>query len=127
MDTISLVIGWIYFAAWSISFYPQIYDNYKRKRYFTTLTIHASYYFNTLCFYFSVVGLNFDFLALNLVGFSLYGIFNIGLYAIPEIKVSVVSVYVHRRKLQNFVFCTRSLYPHFQYFRRNIQNGTLED
>ncbi|RZC35768.1 cystinosin -like [Asbolus verrucosus] len=65
LDTFSLVIGWIYFVAWSISFYPQIYINFKRR---------------------SVVGLNFDFLALNLVGFTLYGIFNLGLYFIPEIK-----------------------------------------
>lgn len=37
--------------------------------------------------FFSVVGLNFDFLALNIVGFSLYSIFNLGLYFIPEIEV----------------------------------------
>lgn len=65
LDTFSLAIGWIYFVAWSVSFYPQIYENYKRK---------------------SVVGLNFDFLALNLIGFALYSFFNIGLYAIPEIE-----------------------------------------
>ncbi|XP_044754921.1 cystinosin homolog [Coccinella septempunctata] len=65
LDTVSSVIGWIYFVAWSISFYPQIYTNFKRK---------------------SVVGLNFDFLALNLIGFTLYSIFNIGLYWFDEIK-----------------------------------------
>lgn len=64
--TISSVIGWLYFVAWSISFYPQIITNYKRK---------------------SVVGLNFDFLSLNIIGFVLYGVFNIGLYSIPEIQV----------------------------------------
>lgn len=69
--SISSVIGWIYFVAWSVSFYPQIYINYKRK---------------------SVVGLNFDFLALNIVGFLLYGIFNIGLYSIPEVQKE----YAHR-------------------------------
>ncbi|XP_058982710.1 cystinosin homolog [Musca domestica] len=61
----SLVFGWIYFVAWSISFYPQIYTNFRRK---------------------SVVGLNFDFIALNIVGFTLYSIFNCGLYWIPEIQ-----------------------------------------
>ena len=25
------VVGWIYFAAWSVSFYPQIYENWARK------------------------------------------------------------------------------------------------
>ncbi|XP_021926700.1 cystinosin homolog isoform X2 [Zootermopsis nevadensis] len=61
----SAVIGWIYFVAWSISFYPQIYENWKRK---------------------SVVGLNFDFLSLNIVGFVLYSLFNCGLYWITEIE-----------------------------------------
>lgn len=65
LDILSAVVGWVYFVAWSVSFYPQIYSNYRRK---------------------SVVGLNFDFQALNLLGFFLYSLFNIGLYAIPEVK-----------------------------------------
>ncbi|KAK6617603.1 hypothetical protein RUM44_005191 [Polyplax serrata] len=68
---VSDIMGWIYFAAWSISFYPQIYENWQRK---------------------SVVGLNFDFLALNFIGFLLYSAFNIGLYAVEPIKRSY-----HRR------------------------------
>ncbi|KFO74377.1 Cystinosin, partial [Cuculus canorus] len=59
------VIGWIYFLAWSISFYPQLFENWRRK---------------------SVVGLSFDFLALNLTGFIAYSVFNIGLFWIPLIK-----------------------------------------
>lgn len=39
-------------------------------------------------FVFSVVGLNFDFLALNLTGFIAYSVFNIGLFWIPSIKVT---------------------------------------
>ncbi|KAL6469287.1 hypothetical protein MHYP_G00228110 [Metynnis hypsauchen] len=62
---INQIIGWIYFLAWSISFYPQAYENWKRK---------------------SVVGLNFDFLALNLTGFIAYSVFNVGLFWIPYIK-----------------------------------------
>lgn len=57
--TVSSLVGWLYFAAWSISFYPQIISNCQRK---------------------SVVGLNFDFVALNIVGFTLYSLFNVGLY-----------------------------------------------
>ncbi|EFA10650.1 cystinosin homolog [Tribolium castaneum] len=72
LDTFSLVIGWIYFVAWSISFYPQIYVNFQRK---------------------SVVGLNFDFLALNIIGFTLYAVFNLGLYFIPEIKAEYSNRY----------------------------------
>lgn len=64
--TVSQIIGWVYFLAWSISFYPQIITNFQRK---------------------SVTGLNFDFLALNFLGFILYGIFNVGMYYVPEIQV----------------------------------------
>lgn len=56
---LSDICGWLYFAAWSVSFYPQIYLNWKRK---------------------SVIGLNFDFVALNILGFALYSLFNGGLY-----------------------------------------------
>uniref|UniRef100_A0A1A8S4L4 Cystinosis, nephropathic n=1 Tax=Nothobranchius rachovii TaxID=451742 RepID=A0A1A8S4L4_9TELE len=62
---VSEVIGWIYFVAWSVSFYPQAWENWRRK---------------------SVVGLNFDFLALNLTGFIAYSVFNVGLFWVPYIK-----------------------------------------
>ncbi|XP_031554468.1 cystinosin-like, partial [Actinia tenebrosa] len=62
---INAVIGWIYFVAWSVSFYPQVYLNWKRK---------------------SVVGLNFDFLAYNITGFLAYGLFNIGMFWIPTVE-----------------------------------------
>ena len=32
IDLFADVVGWIYFVAWSVSFYPQIYENFKRKR-----------------------------------------------------------------------------------------------
>ena len=57
------IVGWIYFVAWSISFYPQIWINFRRK---------------------SVVGLNFDFVALNIIGFLCYSIFNVCLYFLPS-------------------------------------------
>jgi cystinosin len=50
LDVLSVVVGWLYFAAWSISFYPQAILNYQRK---------------------SVTGLSFDFLLLNITGFVL--------------------------------------------------------
>ncbi|XP_008406377.1 cystinosin [Poecilia reticulata] len=65
LSVVAQVIGWIYFVAWSVSFYPQAWENWRRK---------------------SVVGLNFDFLALNLTGFIAYSVFNIGLFWIPYIK-----------------------------------------
>lgn len=66
----SSIIGWIYFVAWSFSFYPQIYTNYKRR---------------------SVTGLNFDFLALNVVGFALYSAYNLSLF----FSASIRSEYMH--------------------------------
>lgn len=30
---VCVVVGWIYFAAWSVSFYPQVYVNWRRKWY----------------------------------------------------------------------------------------------
>ena len=36
----------------------------------------------------SVIGLSFDFLGLNVVGFFLYSLFNVGLYWIPSIQVN---------------------------------------
>ena len=32
LEVLYQVIGWIAFAAWSFSFYPQVVLNYKRKR-----------------------------------------------------------------------------------------------
>ncbi|CAN9500792.1 unnamed protein product [Ophioblennius macclurei] len=65
LSVLSEVIGWMYFLAWSVSFYPQVWTNWTRK---------------------SVVGLNFDFLALNLTGFLAYSVFNVGLFWIPTVQ-----------------------------------------
>lgn len=32
ISIINQVIGWIYFVAWSVSFYPQVIKNWRRKR-----------------------------------------------------------------------------------------------
>ncbi|XP_017417663.1 cystinosin homolog isoform X5 [Vigna umbellata] len=53
------VMGWFAFASWSISFYPQVILNFRRK---------------------SVVGLNFDFVLLNFTKHSSYLIYNASLY-----------------------------------------------
>ncbi|GMH23903.1 hypothetical protein Nepgr_025746 [Nepenthes gracilis] len=59
LKILSQILGWIAFVSWSISFYPQIILNFQRK---------------------SVVGLNFDFVALNLTKHSSYLIYNAVLY-----------------------------------------------
>ncbi|XP_058062920.1 cystinosin homolog isoform X2 [Anopheles bellator] len=56
---VASVIGWQYFLAWTWSFWPQIWENRARA---------------------SVVGLSFDYLALNFVGHSMYAAFNCALF-----------------------------------------------
>ena len=60
------VIGWTYFFAWSISFYPQVIHNFRRK---------------------TTAGLSVDFLLFNAVGFLCYSVFNVSMYFIPEFRI----------------------------------------
>jgi cystinosin len=62
---LSCIIGWTYFAAWSISFYPQLYDNYRRK---------------------SVVGLSFDFVVYSFIGFFCYSVYTVGMISSPSVR-----------------------------------------
>eukprot|EP00658_Telonema_sp_P-2_P016221 TRINITY_DN1627_c0_g1_i15.p1 TRINITY_DN1627_c0_g1~~TRINITY_DN1627_c0_g1_i15.p1 ORF type:complete len:359 (+),score=89.06 TRINITY_DN1627_c0_g1_i15:107-1183(+) len=59
MRRVSSVMGWTYFGAWSISFYPQLWMNWRRK---------------------SVVGVSFDFILYNTVGYLCYSSYNVGFY-----------------------------------------------
>lgn len=56
-----------------------------KKLCFTTFRLCLNELIKIMCFY-SVIGLNFDYLSLNLLGFILYSLFNIGLW-LPEIEV----------------------------------------
>jgi len=67
---VSQFMGWIYFFAWSLSFYGQVIENYKRK---------------------SVKGLSFDFIAYNLLGFICYTIYTIWGFLDPNIGTGKVS------------------------------------
>ncbi|CAF3404079.1 unnamed protein product [Rotaria sp. Silwood1] len=68
------IVGWIYFLAWSISFYPQIILNFRRR---------------------SVIGLNFDFLALNILGHSCYSVFNVVLYTSSKVQQEYYAKHPH--------------------------------
>ncbi|KAI7828282.1 PQ loop repeat-domain-containing protein [Kickxella alabastrina] len=70
-SSISTVLGWTYFVAWSVSFYPQIILNYRRK---------------------SVEGLSIDFLIYNVYGFACYALFNTAFY----FSKSIQDEYSHR-------------------------------
>uniref|UniRef100_A0A6G1SHQ8 Cystinosin homolog n=1 Tax=Aceria tosichella TaxID=561515 RepID=A0A6G1SHQ8_9ACAR len=76
MNVFIQIVGWIYFFAWSISFYFQVVLNYRRK---------------------SVVGLNFDFLALNLLGFACYTIYNSSLLFSYSVQQEYYKRYTYSR------------------------------
>lgn len=65
LAVLGAICGWLYFTAWSASFYPQIYENWKRK---------------------SVIGFNFDYVTLNQLGYVCYSMFNVCLYYVPSIQ-----------------------------------------
>jgi len=62
---LSNAIGYTYFMSWSVSFYPQVISNYRRK---------------------TTVGLSPDFCGLNVIGFGCYMIYNVGLFWSPTIQ-----------------------------------------
>jgi cystinosin len=68
---LSITFGWIYFFAWSFSFYGQIIENYRRK---------------------SVSGLSFDFEVYNFLGFTSYSIYTIWGYFDHDIGTGEVSI-----------------------------------
>lgn len=69
LETLSSVVGWIYFFAWSISFYGQLITNYKMK---------------------SVEGCKLEFLVLNFTGFVFYSVYNTFGYFSNKIDVGEV-------------------------------------
>jgi cystinosin len=71
LTIVSQVLGWIYFAAWSLSFYGQVIENFRRK---------------------SVSGLSFDFEVYNLTGFIGYSTYTIWGYVDPKIGTGTVAI-----------------------------------
>ncbi|KAK4477344.1 hypothetical protein RD792_016561 [Penstemon davidsonii] len=59
LEVLYYVLGWIAFSSWAFCFYPQVILNFRRK---------------------SVLGLNFDFVVLNLTKHTSYLIYNASLY-----------------------------------------------
>ena len=78
---LSHVLGWIYFVAWSVSFYGQVIENYRRR---------------------SVSGLNFDFEIYNLVGFTTYTIYNIRGYISDNLGTGTIEI-------QDIIFAVHAL------------------
>ncbi|CAE6521149.1 unnamed protein product [Rhizoctonia solani] len=64
-EIISHSLGWVYFVAWTVSFYPQVFLNIRRK---------------------SVEGLSIDFASLNVVGFASYTIYTTNFFFNEEVR-----------------------------------------
>lgn len=62
---LSNILGWTYFSAWTVSFYPQLLLNYRQQ---------------------TTKGLSLDFELLNLLGFMFYSAFALAFHTIPSIQ-----------------------------------------
>ncbi|KAL8529356.1 hypothetical protein ACS0TY_006687 [Phlomoides rotata] len=78
LEVLYYVLGWVAFFSWSISFYPQVYLNFRRK---------------------SVVGLNFDFVLLNLTKHSSYLIYNASLFFSSTVQRQYRQKYGHNEMI----------------------------
>lgn len=87
---LSNVVGWTYFCAWSVSFYPQVVLNHSRR---------------------SVIGLSLDFQLLNMMGFACYFAFNVLLYCNPHVRHEYHQKYggLPPVKLNDVVFSAHAL------------------
>eukprot|EP01012_Entosiphon_sulcatum_P027642 TRINITY_DN3332_c0_g1_i1.p1 TRINITY_DN3332_c0_g1~~TRINITY_DN3332_c0_g1_i1.p1 ORF type:complete len:227 (-),score=21.23 TRINITY_DN3332_c0_g1_i1:641-1321(-) len=65
LNYLSIATGWVYFVAWSVSFYPQVYTNWRRK---------------------SVEGLSFEYLMHNITGHTFYCSFSVVMYLYAQPK-----------------------------------------
>lgn len=65
LNVASAVMGWAYTVIWDISFLPQVILNWRRK---------------------NVEGYSFDNVALNLIAYLYYSLFNVAFYWVPLIK-----------------------------------------
>eukprot|EP01112_Ceratiomyxa_fruticulosa_P006540 TRINITY_DN1734_c0_g2_i2.p1 TRINITY_DN1734_c0_g2~~TRINITY_DN1734_c0_g2_i2.p1 ORF type:complete len:261 (+),score=19.89 TRINITY_DN1734_c0_g2_i2:246-1028(+) len=91
LEILSTIIGWLYFACWSISFYPQVWLNWKRK---------------------TVKGLSLDFLLYNVNGYICYSLFNTVLFWSAEVQDEYFARYgpPNPVKLNDIAFALHGLF-----------------
>lgn len=104
LKVLSDIFGWIYFFAWSFSFYGQIYENYNKQ---------------------SVIGLSFDYILYNLTGFICYSIFTLWGYLNINLGTGPISI-------QDVVFAFHGLfaifftiYQMFKYYKPENQDQEI--
>lgn len=69
---LSAALGWSYFLAWSVSFWPQIMDNHRTR---------------------DVSGLSPDYLLFSLLGYICYGAYTGALYFSDDVRVSYATLH----------------------------------
>ena len=88
----SAAIGYIYFLAWSLSFYPQVMTNWRRQ---------------------NTQGLSVDFCYLNVLGFACYTAYTVALYASPSIRREYRARHHHEQGIpvesNDVAFCIHAL------------------
>ncbi|KAK8813325.1 hypothetical protein WA158_002917 [Blastocystis sp. Blastoise] len=89
INYLSQIVGWVYFFAWSVSFYPQIYLNWKTK---------------------SVVGMSFDFQIYNFLGFFFYTCYNGALLFSQSVIDQYVAAFQQQPtvRMNDFFFSTHA-------------------
>lgn len=103
-QSISSLIGYIYFLAWSVSFYPQSVSNFKRK---------------------NTDGLSVDFCLLNVIGFACYAVYNVSLFwnkSHSEILIQSndVAFAVHAFIVSSITLCQILYYDGMQSLRSRM-------
>lgn len=68
----SATLGWSYFTAWTVSFYPQVFDNWKRQ---------------------SVEGLSLDYLVFSMIGFCCYAAYTASLKFNPIVSTAYMTLH----------------------------------
>ncbi len=104
LSSLSLAIGWVYTVLWTVSFWPQVYLNYKRQ---------------------STAGLSYDHLCLNMIGYSAYSLYTgvsyfthqpggaelndffFALHGLVVILFQIVQCYYYERNYQTVATATR--------------------
>jgi len=119
LQTLSNVVGWSYFTAWSASFYPQIILNYRRQY---------------------VGGLSIDFAILNLLGHSSYALYNLAFYfnasvqeeysrrhdgAVNLVQLNDVAFSIHASTLALITFLQTLYYPRERGQRLSTYNRVV--
>ena len=113
LQLLSAIIGWAYFASWTVSFYPQFVQNFLRK---------------------STSGYSIDFILMNILGYSAYSAFNVSLYWSPYIQEEYFSLHpggVNPVRMNDVVFAVHALIfsllilSQFIYYSRSIPVSSI--